>query len=114
MNYQEMSDIDISRAVGDIFKKDWANLGNYYNPLYFWRKGELEVFDPCNSWADAGPIIQENGIGINRDEDDKAWCAGDFYPDVRLGTWDTYKCSHYHKNPLRAAMIVFLIMKGGD
>ena len=53
----------------------------------------------CSDWADAGPIIQEHRIPLNLFRDE--WTAGE-----RRNVKD--------KNPLRAAMIVFLMMKGGE
>lgn len=63
-------------------------------------------FDPCNSPADAWPIIVDNGISlecivVNRHE--KTWRA-QFKPAY-------VKHRVNHKNPLRAAMIVFLMMQ---
>ena len=68
MNYEEMSDFDISRSVGDILNIYWADLGKNYNPLSAWIDGKLHVFDPCNSWSDAGPIIQGRGISLYHDD----------------------------------------------
>lgn len=61
--------------------------------------------DYCNSPADAWPIIVNNGISlecivVNRCE--KTWRA-QFKPSY-------VKHRANHKNPLRAAMIVFLMM----
>ena len=63
-------------------------------------------FDPCNSPADAWPIIVDNGISlecivVNRRE--KTWRA-QFKPAY-------VKHRVNHKNPLLAAMIVFLMMQ---
>ncbi|WP_241610269.1 phage protein NinX family protein [Rosenbergiella epipactidis] len=96
MNYQEMSDFEIRRKVGDVLKVNWVQ------GLHFSFKGGLREFDPCNSWADAGPIIQESKIGIR--EYDGWWEARSYIPEY----------AYCQKNPLRAAMIVFLMMKGGE
>jgi len=60
--------------------------------------GSQSTFDPCNSWADAGPIIEQNRISIVEQAQD--WCAEGrgIYPIP-------------DKNPRRAAMIVFLMMQ---
>lgn len=63
-------------------------------------------FNPCNNPADAWPIIVDNGISlecivVNRHE--KTWRAQlkPAYVKHRVN----------HKNPLRAAMVVFLMMQ---
>lgn len=103
MNYEEMSDFEINCKVAGI-SLDYEDLiltpigsssfvqwGDGYN----WYK-----FDPCNSWADAGPIIESNGISLKRDPADR-WLSNS---DVEI---------HYvvDKNPLRAAMIAFLMIQ---
>lgn len=68
------------------------------------RTEDAGEFNPCNSWADAGPIIEKNRISIEFDGDDTAqWCH-------------TISCEglygiEYQSNPLRAAMITFLLMQ---
>lgn len=118
-NYSAMSDFEISRLIGDKLGIEWANLSECYHPLSSWGDGNLEVFDPCNSWADAGPIIQEENIGINPE-----WerCCEDCGDTFHTGTWEA--CVHddgynknyeyAHENPLLAAMIVFLMMKDAE
>lgn len=111
MNYQEMSDFEISRAAGHLLGVEWSDLGENYNPLCIWVDGDLEVFDPCNSWADAGSIAQENKISVLFDEQgtchathEACWVDGvEWQID---GVVD--------ENPCRAICIVFLMMKGGD
>lgn len=67
------------------------------------REGEIVMRpmtvtkDFCNNWSDAGPIIVENKICLLSLND--KWRAHDF------------KYMAEHKNPLRAAMIVFLEMQ---
>lgn len=61
-------------------------------------------FNPCNSWADAGPIIQVNQINLNSIT--QGWIASD------NGAHD---CNYsVHEHPLRAAMIVFLMMQESE
>ena len=59
-------------------------------------------FDPCNNPADAWPIIVENRIRVNPVLYTK-WMAEDYLEDI----------SHSGGNPLRCAMVVFLMMKEG-
>ncbi|MBD8155013.1 phage protein NinX family protein [Pantoea agglomerans] len=120
MNYSQMSDVDIAVLVGRHVSKDGQSLvgingraciheyapsiGNFGEMCLGWKE-----FDPCNSWTDAGPIIMGNKITILHDEQ-LGWCAGVAY-------WvDGYefgfsKCEYAHPNPLRAAMIAFLMMQ---
>ena len=71
---------------------------------------KFRQFDPCNNPTDAWPIILEYKIGINtigiKGDEDRVWWA-------EL-TFDVYGDNHYaeDKNPLRAAMIVYLMMEG--
>lgn len=67
--------------------------------------------DYCNSWADAGPIIQSSKISIIHDcmaepQDGGCWLA--------RPTYGYEKEKARNDNPLRAAMIVFLMTKGGE
>ena len=112
MNYSDMSDFEINCAVSKALGFDRpALLKAVLSGEYF----EGEKFDPCNSWADAGPIIQENRICIFADGEEPCslgshgghqwWNAGS---DCRAIQWN------YQSNPLRAAMIVFLMMKEAD
>jgi len=121
MNYQEMSDFDINCAVArligdevysnnkDCTKHKAYRIGDRYRDVYS-SGWSTDVFDPCNSWADAGPIIQENGINL---------MASKVVGSGGLKEWEAMSyegnCHHWGElNPLRAAMIVFLMMKGGE
>lgn len=118
MNYSEMTDFEINCAVA-------ASLGRefFYNSpgepgrrrksfvinercrdVYESEAWSSDVFAPCKLWADAGPIIQENGIGLMpfKKLDAAAW-------DLSCGLMSAKKVNH--ENPLRAAMIVFLMMQ---
>lgn len=74
------------------------------------------VFNPCNNPADAWPIISENKISTMWMTSEKEWCAW-AEGDLEEGTWcwenvpDFYHCG---ESQLRAAMIVFLMMKDGE
>ena len=64
--------------------------------------------DYCNNPADAWPIITENKISIYAMSETDArgkWGAEAFYPS---------EAYHFNDNPLRAAMIVFLMMEEGE
>lgn len=115
-DYSKMSDFEINKAVAIAlgakqvdFYENGDRCAIYYElgdvPLTV-RKGQglvNEQFDPCNNPADAWPIIVANGIGVAPSKSDPyAW-------DLSGGMLRGIK--HSDKNPLRAAMIVFLMMK---
>lgn len=63
------------------------------------------LVDYCNNPADAWPIITEHKISIYAMSEADArgkWGAEAFYPN---------EAYHFNDNPLRAAMIVFLMMQ---
>lgn len=105
MNYSEMSDAQINDAVaiarGSLIRKGKAL------SLYQVEGADL-CTDFCNSWADAGPIIEKHMICLAADvfaepQDGGKWVAQPAYG------WDSERVRS--NNPLRAAMIVFLMMQ---
>lgn len=116
-----MSEFEINKAVavalGGVATTDYRGLAIYdmgeSQPLVVSQcmhsKGD---FLPCNSWADAGPIIAENQISLVFDADLM------IEPPAH---W--VLCRHVDRNgrvsehygqptaPLRSAMIVFLMMQ---
>lgn len=104
-----MSDFEINKAVA-IAEGHYCYYGDgsFTNGL-MGRKvtvkgnGVVGCMDFCNSWADAGPIIESNLISIDAIyEGTTKWLAfcGD---DCEFRSVDA--------NPLRAAMIVLLMMR---
>ena len=98
-DYESMSDFEINCAVA------------YHIGLSTVMSDESLDFKPCNSWADAGLIIENHKISIkpvsrvrNYNEHYDAWEASVNGPHFE----------EENKNPLRAAMIVFLMMKNKD
>ena len=73
-------------------------------------------FNPCENASDAWPIILSNNINLLKyeDVDDDEWEA---QAGVKLNAfgYDDSSCEFYYydKNPLRAAMIVFLMINEG-
>ena len=113
MNYEEMSDFEINRAVAcrldgndlDIFCRPMFAIDCYFSipesSSVNWHRIGHESFNPCNNASDAWPVIFANRINVYASEgpDFMPWMAG---------------CSGFmvsNKNPLRAAMIVFLMMQ---
>lgn len=108
MNYAEMSDAEVAKLVAirlgaeEIVPgllMDIENKIRYdVEPPKRGKPGKF-FFDPCNNPADMCPLIVENGIAI--------------LPYGRNGLWMAAAAGvrHHHKNPLRAAAIVYLMMK---
>lgn len=115
MNFSEMADAQICQKVGEIVSRDGlsiigangkafihhysAPVGEYGGMCLGWKE-----FDPCSSWADAGPIIQDNGVSLTFIG--KGHHRGEWGADAPPG-----KPYSYGDNPLRTAMIVFLMMQ---
>lgn len=109
MNYSEMTDFEINCEVLASLEpavkymhlsadqKSFYHCGYDGNGLY-----ETAIPDYCNSWADAGPIIEKNHIDLICYELDACWGANKGMP-----------CA-YDNHPLRAAMIVFLMMQESE
>ena len=105
MNYEQMSDFDINRLVA-------INRGGYQGHVAHMQYGVKEsdkdssgMFhferDYCNNPSDAWPIIVANRINVYASEgpDFMPWMAG--CGGIMVS----------NKNPLRAAMVVFLMMQ---
>lgn len=120
MNYSEMSDFEVNRLVAmkiegvesnddgtPNFAVDCFLKGDGNSAYVLWcGDDEFSPFDPCNSWADAGPIIQGNYLSIE--------CDDMFDVPIPSSYWRAHnpKGNHYtDENPLRAAMIAFLMMQ---
>lgn len=117
MNYEEMSDNEINEMVADLMG---GYAGNVHGSESKVKVNDAETnglfyteVDYCNNPSDAWPIIVSNNISITK-------C-------IRLDDWEVFGggvCVDYdhciisecgcfcsNKNPLRAAMIVFLMMR---
>lgn len=98
MDYSKLSDCEISHMVSQKLP------GRYITYADHVMDSETEeTFDPCNNPADAWPIIEENKIALNPRKDGE-WIAQGFENCLAL----------IDANPLRAAMIVFLMMQGDE
>lgn len=95
MNYAEMSDFDIDLAV---FQAKFGPIGSDKDMWRVWKQGK---FRPCESWADAGPIIEKYRITIMPASQGENWMAQAF----------EYALTDVSARPLRSAMIVFLMMQ---
>lgn len=115
MDYSALSDFEVNSAVHNALMNDPYKLEFLENDRIRWTKkgsdvvtdktayGRNTLLDYCNKPADAWPIIVESGIGIAPSRKDPyAWdLSGGMLSGIRYSD----------KNPLRAAMIVFLMMQ---
>lgn len=96
-DYASMSDKQINREVQ---KLTGIGCMSGHGVLII-EDGRWRTFDPCNNAADAWPIITSSMISIRPvGHDGQLWEAAGM---------DGMKAD-YDKNPLRAAMVVFLMM----
>ena len=100
-DYASMSDREINREVQKL-----TGIGCMSGAgVLIVADGRWRMFDPCNNPADAWPIITDSMISIRPvGNDGQLWEASGM---------DGMKAD-YDKNPLRAAMIVFLMMKESE
>ena len=107
MNYNELTDFEINKLVAE---KRGLNLteGQHYAPTVgYLEKGKgFKRVDYCNNPSDAWPIILENKISMQHNVLTRGadWFAGVYCFDGEPIETD------YMDNPLRAAMIVYLMM----
>ena len=123
LNYEEMSDFEINMRVACSI--DGVSVDENGNPEYAidcflhsdngisvkWLRcgnDEFEFFNPCNNPSDAWPIIFRNDIMLNPNCADSLWKAEQGFRFKPSGFYKV--ATAYSKNPLRAAMIVFLMI----
>lgn len=98
--YRDKSDFEINKAVADELKLN-------YEIDYSMRIvviGEHIIYNPCLNPSQAMPIVIENGISLISDWNEIGVWGATYQP------WYTSE----NKNPLRAAMEVFLMMKEAE
>lgn len=116
-NYIEMSDFEINRAVAlglgckvrsSAFGTDYyfTDDDKAYNPCA--PHAPVEDFNPCKSWDDAGPIIEKYSISLSKV---KNKLTGGWVAEIHGESMSF--AMFRDNNPLRAAMIVFLMMQEG-
>ena len=106
MDYSKMRDAEIGRRVSAACKLDGG--ANYNGSTMIVKNGVWATFDPCNNPSDAWPIIVDKKICLAFDvfaepKDGGSWVASPAYG------WEKERIRH--DNPLRAVMIVFLMMQ---
>lgn len=116
MDYSKLSDFEIDKAIADALGIEYDIAITFVNPVdkingnhveeYVMKKitnneKHWRRFSPTRIPNDAFPIIEANRISLrNRYEGD--WKAENEWGDSH---------SHISRNPLRAAMVVFLMMR---
>ena len=112
-DYSKMSDFEVNKAVA-------INVGGYQGHVEHMKHGVKEsdrdshgMFyferDYCNNPSDAWPIIFQNDIMLNPSCADSLWKAEQGLRVKPSGFYSV--ATAYDTNPLRAAMIVYLMMK---
>ena len=123
MDYSQLSDFEINVAVFEAIHNGSPDYkeGENGDMVFVSFEGdivngdavEVEVergsFNPCANPADAWPIIACNNISLMHDESLGKWCAGK--PNWVDGCEWQLDVDVLEDNPLRAAMIVFLMMQ---
>lgn len=100
MDYSQLSDFEINQRVSNAIPGRFI-----FYPDYVWDSEWEKTFDPCNKAADAWPIIVDNRISISA----QAEYEGDQW--VAYCVDSNNDIDETHINPLRAAMVVFLMMQ---
>lgn len=120
--YTELSDFEINKEVASHDLPCDYNINEHTKTveliIFLGDTDEYNVygeFDPCNNPYYAMPIIIENNISLRAPHLREGWMAeytgsGD---DVNDGFQSDYFDAH-NKNPYRAAMEVFLMIKSAD
>lgn len=105
--YDEMSDIGIAMAVQERLEGTELLNGGKIGKRFIEMNAVMKEFDPCNRADHAWPIVLKHRIMLNPYCADNLWKA-----EVPCGSEDsvTTYATCYHKNPLRAAMVVYLMM----
>lgn len=111
VDYSKLSDFEINKRIASLCTIECVVINDDGEPVRnivdespgSYSGGDyIEVdYDPCNNAADAWPIILSNKIGINPATASDKWAA-------HYCNWDVAIAD---ANPLRAAMIVFLMMQ---
>ncbi|EMH4146696.1 DUF2591 family protein [Providencia stuartii] len=99
--YTELSDFEINRRIAEMDTKNrYVYFEKEQTIFRKFNNGQTQKFNPCNYPADAMPIIIENKIAMNPKDD--IWQCG--------SGWNVAE----NKNPLRACMESYLLMKDAE
>ena len=108
-DYSKMSGFEINKAVGLATGEATASEPVFNQVI---RNSTGREFNPCNSWADAGPIMEANRISLDFD--------GEYFGGKPSGMVGAYIYNYSNnrmirgprlQSPCRAICITFLMMK---
>ncbi len=105
--YTELSDLEINKRVFVAAKIEHEDTDLHSNKVFYGDGARWIEFNPCNNPTDAMPIIIENKISLRAPTITDRWKA-EFVDEH--GNYGGYRRA-LNKNPLRASMEVFLMMK---
>lgn len=112
MDYSQLSDSEIAQKVwfwsNQNIEHDNTLCGMSGGKMLYVKNSVWTVFDPCNNPADAWPIIESNLICLAADVFAESHDGGKWVAQPAYG-WEKERVRS--NNPLRAAMIVFLMMQ---
>ncbi|HAT2827282.1 TPA: DUF2591 domain-containing protein [Klebsiella oxytoca] len=120
MDYSKLSDFEINCSIAEMTghmplseEQGYAGIQES-NITAAIVRGPRKIggFDPCNEPTDAWPIVVENKISLVWIAETSRWCAS-HGGNAESEYWGWDECPDVHHesiNPLRAAMIVFLMM----
>ncbi len=113
-DYASMTDQQINREVQKLTGTGcMVGSGGLVISNGMWR-----TFDPCNNPADAWPIITSTGISLIKCTVDSVCWSAEIITDIDDVTDNLFQCQssfdYQDENPLRCAMIVFLMMKESE
>jgi hypothetical protein len=109
---QEVSDREYVNGEWCFGKGTYTSLRSNDGPSFV-AHGNGRLLDYCNNAADAWPIIQENRISIMFDGTNPEY-EGEYHEWCdAISSCQKYGIQH-QSNPLRAAMVVFLMMRDSD
>jgi len=116
MDYSKLSEQEINMAIAEIIFPDRPVIESKSRPPCACVTGHSpsQWVDYCNNPADAWPIIFGHKLSlINADDEwlcvpDDTAVDGTTGDDAQMIYWGD---GHVHANPLRAAMVVFLMMQ---
>jgi hypothetical protein len=117
--YEQMSDFEINNAVAEMvygkYNVQDDSIKKHDGVLCYDVDTEKYVdFAPCSDPADAWLVIFENNISILSPSNVTGeWFAGYGREQIEYEA-DFYPIEVWAENPLRAAMIVFLMMNGDN
>lgn len=111
-DYSKMSDFEINKMVCDVFWPYFNKSSECKNKTFPQKSSVVYMEngygglsrDYCNNPADAWPIIVGNKINIR-------FGAEGMSCEAQFMQYGHESIEQYHANPLRAAMIVFLMMR---